>query len=228
MLLCIVGIAIYAGAWVANLKKDLKHLPCNKHNDILDKLAEKLDKRDEMISRIEKKLDTQPCADHSKRLSKHEDKMGNSEALLHRMEGQLEILVSNSIAKSNGTIRNRSGRAFSAKNSPRVLNENGISLLKDCGGCEFLDTYMDYFVSRIRGLQPKTALDVEDLALAVLQTAINEDMFIPIKNWVYHAPERVLIEPDGTHTKREVCMDDIIFVLSLPLRDRYLEQNHID
>ena len=139
------------------------------------------------------------------------------------MEGQLELLVQNSIEKGNRKIKKKSGLAFSAKHSPRQLNGNGIELLNDCGGKEFLETNMDFFIGKMEKLQPKTALDVEDMALAVLQTHTNEDMFIPLKSWVYNAPSREIKNPNGSTRIQDVDLDDVIFVLSLPLRDKYLE-----
>lgn len=125
--------------------------------------------------------------------------------------------------KNNQKIRKKSGLAFSAKNSPRQLNQNGEELLRDSGGRELLERNMDFFINKIEKLQPKTALDVENMALAVLQTHTNEDMFIPIKNWIYNAPAMELKNPDGSTRSQEVDIDDVIFVISLPLRDRYLE-----
>ena len=78
-------------------------------------------------------------------------------------------------------------------------------------------------IYKIEKLQPKTALDVEDLALAVLQTHTGDDMFISLKSWVYNAPSRVIKNPDGSTRTQDVDLDDVIFVLSLPLRDKYLE-----
>ena len=156
-------------------------------------------------------------------MDRHDEQLADTRAMMSRMEGQLELLVQNSIEKNNQKIRKKSGLAFSAKNSPRQLNQNGVELLKDSGGREFLDRNMDFFIRKIEKLQPKTALDVENMALAVLQTHTNEDMFIPIKSWIYNAPAMQLKNPDGSTRSQEVDIDDVIFVISLPLRDRYLE-----
>lgn len=45
----------------------------------------------------------------------------------------------------------------------------------------------------------------------------------PLKSWVYNAPVRKIYRPDGSEEMTEVSVDDILFVLSLPLIDRYLE-----
>ncbi len=170
-----------------------------------------------------KGIDDLPCSHHTSKIEKHDEQFADTRALMSKMEGQLELLVQNSVEKSNRKIKKKSGYAFSAKHSPRHLNQNGIALLSDCGGNEFLNANMGFFIDKMEKLQPKTALDVEDMALAVLQTSTNEDMFIPLKSWVYNAPSRVLSNSDGSTRTQDVDLDDVIFVLSLPLRDRYLE-----
>lgn len=170
-----------------------------------------------------KRIDDLPCPHHTSKIEKHDEQFADIRALMGRMEGQLELLVQNSIEKGNSKIKKKSGVAFSAKNSPRQLNQNGIELLNDCGGREFLDANTDFFIGKIENLQPKTALDVEDMALGVLQTHTNEDMFIPLKKWVYNAPSRELRDSNGSTRTQDVDLDDVIFVLSLPLRDKYLE-----
>ena len=167
---------------------------------------------------ISKRIDDLPCPHHTSKIDKHDEQFADTRALMSRMEGQ-----QNSIEKGNRKIKKKSGLAFSAKHSPRQLNGNGIELLNDCGGKEFLETNMDFFIGKMEKLQPKTALDVEDMALAVLQTHTNEDMFIPLKSWVYNAPSREIKNPNGSTRIQDVDLDDVIFVLSLPLRDKYLE-----
>lgn len=171
------------------------------------------------------KLEELPCEKHSALLEGHSSQISETRALLSRMEGQLEILVANSIERGNQKIRSKSGGTYSAKHSPRRLNDNGISLFKDSGADKFLAEHKDHFLEKIAQLQPKTALDVEDLALAVLQTSTNEDIFIPLKNWVYNAPARRLRDENGNIINQEVDLNDVLFVISLPLRDMYLEAN---
>ncbi|MDE6019398.1 MAG: hypothetical protein K2H01_00150, partial [Ruminococcus sp.] len=72
-----------------------------------------------------------PCSHHNEKIDSHDNQLTDTRVLLSRMEAQLEILVTNSIEKSNKKIRSKSGSAFSAKHSPRRHNENGIYLLKE-------------------------------------------------------------------------------------------------
>lgn len=170
-------------------------------------------------------IDSLPCSRHNIRLDSNERQIADTRALLSKIEGQLELLVQSTIDKGTQKIRRKSGATFSAKHSPRTLNENGQNLLRNCGGIQFLESNMPFFISKIEQLQPKTALDVEDMALAVLQANTNDDMFIPIKNWIYKAPAQEIKSPEGNVLKQEIDMDDILFVMSLPIRDRFLEQH---
>ena len=85
----------------------------------------------------EAKVEALPCAHHASKMDRHDEQLADTRAMMSRMEGQLELLVQNSIEKNNQKIRKKSGLAFSAKNSPRQLNQNGVELLKDSGGPEY-------------------------------------------------------------------------------------------
>ena len=114
---------------------------------------------------------------------------------------------------------------FSQKMSPRRLNEAGEKLLADIGGLAFLDTNKGILISCIEERKPKTALDVEESALLVLYDHLDDDMFIGMKQWVYNSPSRRL-KIDGEERDYTVTMNDVCFVLSLPLRDMYLDLHH--
>jgi len=72
---------------------------------------------------------------------------------------------------------------------------------------------------------PKTALDVENMSLAVLRVNSDKDLFTRLKNWVYNAPAREIVKEDGDKISKEITFDDVLFVISLPLRDRYLAEH---
>ena len=113
---------------------------------------------------------------------------------------------------------------FSQKHSPRELNEAGKQLLADINGEEFLNKNKETLIKGIDDKTPKTALDVEESALEVLYSLIDNDMFIDIKNWVYNSPSRKLTI-DGVEREYTITMNDVCFVLSLPLRNMYLAQH---
>ncbi len=168
------------------------------------------------------KIDALPCSHHSTKIEKHDEQFADSKAAICRIEGQLDLLVKTLIPKQKKRIQ-RAAPCFSGKHSPRQLNQNGVELLKDSGADKFLDANMDFFIKKMEVIAPKTAYDVEDLASTVLLAESDDDIFIPLKSWVYNAPARQLKNDDGTTKMQDIELDDIIFVMSLPLRDRYLK-----
>ena len=83
-----------------------------------------------------------------------------------------------------------------------------------------------FLFGEIDKLSPKTALDVETSALIALRINQNNDIFDDIKNWVYLEPSRTIYNKEGNpdHTA-DVVLDDVLFVISLPLRDAYLAEH---
>ncbi len=168
------------------------------------------------------KIETLPCAYHSTKIEKHDEQFADSKAAVHRIEGQLDLLIKTLVPKQKKRVQ-RAAPSFSGKHSPRQLNQNGVELLKDSGADKFLDANMNFFIKKMEVIAPKTAYDVEDLASTVLLAESNDDMFIPLKSWVYNAPTRQLVNEDGTTKMQDIELDDVIFVMSLPLRDKYIE-----
>ncbi len=111
---------------------------------------------------------------------------------------------------------------FSRKASPRRLNDLGSLLLSNCEGLAFIDENKSVLFQWIDEKNPKTALDVEKSALEVLIENVDNDIFNRLKNWVYNSPS-MEVEQDGETKEVTVTMRDVCFVISLPLRDAYLE-----
>ena len=110
---------------------------------------------------------------------------------------------------------------FSVKMSPRKLNEEGLKLLEEIHGDEFLAANSALFINAIQAKNPQTALDVEVSAHDVLIESLNSEIFNELKYWVYNSPTRQ-ININGKVEDYSVTLSDICFVLSLPLRDKYL------
>lgn len=110
-------------------------------------------------------------------------------------------------------------KVFSVKNSPRKLNEIGEKVYADINGEEFLNANEEFLFSLIDTYHPKTALDVENAAHAVCAVSTENEIFNGIKNYVYNSPSYKM--PDDK--LYDLTLPDICFVLSLPLRDRYLK-----
>ena len=113
--------------------------------------------------------------------------------------------------------------AFSMKKSPRVLNELGNQIFSQINGAEFLETNKSFFFRLIDERKPKTALDVEISARVVCVESSNDDIFNDIKLFVYNAPSMTIPTDDGKSKRYDLSLEDICYILSLPLRDMYLE-----
>lgn len=165
---------------------------------------QRIGKNEREIAEVEKKVSELPCK-------------AREEQYL-RILGKLETISLALVATKPSTLN-----ALTIKQSPRQLNTYGKSLFDDCEGALFLEENKDFLLAEIEKRQPKTALDVEVLANEVLMLNLGMDIFNRLKNWVYDSPTRKLKTPEGEEVDHIVSMGDICIVLSLPLRDMYLE-----
>lgn len=112
---------------------------------------------------------------------------------------------------------------FSMKKSPRVLNGLGERVFSEIHGKEFLESNRDLFFGRIDSKRPKTALDVEMYANLACSELTDSDIFNDIKSYVYNAPSLSIPDGDGGSRRYDLALSDICYILSLPLRDMYLD-----
>lgn len=167
-----------------------------------EKKAAEADAKLGKVDELGKTVDALPCSKHDESFAKI-------------MEAITEI-------KTFLIVKNpKTATLFALKHSPLSLNEEGKKLFEDIKGEEFLSANKETLIACIDGKTPKTALDVEESALEVLYEHLDDDMFIGMKQWVYNSPSRKLMI-DGTERDYTVTMNDVCFVLSLPLRDMYL------
>ncbi|MBQ0154733.1 MAG: hypothetical protein KBS70_08145 [Bacteroidales bacterium] len=113
---------------------------------------------------------------------------------------------------------------FSAKKSPRALNELGMKVFADMNGSAILEENKDWLFEKISAKNPQTALDVEAAAINACAQLVTDDKANDVKVFVYNYP----IQKDGGGNEVEVTLQNALFILSLPLRDMYLvEHPHI-
>lgn len=155
------------------------------------------------IVKMENAIKVLPCAAHEQINQKILDKLTTITTYLITRDSKASLI-------------------FSQKKSPRKLNAFGEQLFKDCGGQKFLDQNSEELLAAIAAKDPGTALDVENLAIEVLISRLDSGIFNELKQWVYNSPS-LKIEIQGQGQEYAVTMNDICFVLSLPLRDMYLE-----
>ena len=184
---------------INSIKEKVDNLPCSKHDEMFDKINEKLN----VIDSIKEKVDNLPCSKHDEMFDKINEKLN---------------VIRTALTIGNPMLANY----LSQKNSPRELSEDGKKLFTDIKGEEFLHKNKDILIKGIEDNNPKTPLDVEELSFKVLLHLIDDDMYIGMKNWVYNSsPRKILV--DGIEKSYDITMLDVCFVLSLPLRNMYLE-----
>lgn len=111
--------------------------------------------------------------------------------------------------------------ALTQRHSPRTLNDLGLEILRLMDGRKFLEENKEALFARIDLRKPKTALDLEQLAIFVCAEQANEDYFIPIKKFVYNCPAVTI----GENKPFDVTLDSACYVLAFPLRDMYLDEH---
>jgi hypothetical protein len=111
-----------------------------------------------------------------------------------------------------------SASIFSIKTSPRALNELGKQIFNDIDGAGFLEENKEALFKFITESNPMAELDVEQAANAACLSLTPTLAFKRLKDFVYNSPA-IEVENDK---KYEISLNDICFILSIPLRDMYL------
>lgn len=108
------------------------------------------------------------------------------------------------------------------KKSPRQLTEIGKKILNLVDGEQFLIDNKEQLFKIMDTYHPKTKLDVQNVALTVLLYYTSTDAFNHIKDIIYDLPEF-----DTEKGKYELTLNDVCFVMSLPLRDMYIKEHNL-
>lgn len=164
-------------------------------NEKYDSLDKKIDKVKEDI---ESRISRLPCDVHSDRLS-------DTEKDVAFFRGKTEFILS-------------------AKQTPRTLNKYGQELFQEIDGESFLAENKQKLFDFIDAESPKTAYDVEADARKAVHSLTDDDSFNRIKVWLYNSPAKK-IEVEGKETEYCFSLEDACFVISLPLRDMYIESH---
>lgn len=107
----------------------------------------------------------------------------------------------------------------------RELTEKGRTLYNLIGGDQFLQAHKSRLFEQIDIQNLRTAYDVQEYAYVVLLWLKDDPIFDDIKCILYNAPATEIQNEDDTTSTHEYGISDACFVLSLPLRDMYLEEH---
>lgn len=119
------------------------------------------------------------------------------------------------------------GRRFTVKNSPRKLNGLGERVYREIEGEAFLEAHGARLAGMIAERKPKTAYDVDRYATEACLLISDDDIFNGMKDFVYNAPSYMVEGEDGKEHPYDLTLEDVCFILSIPLRDRYLKETNI-
>ncbi len=168
-------------------------------NRKIDRVEDSLNKKmDNLEKKIDLKFSGLPCEVHSEKISEVDKSVAY-------VKGQTEFILS-------------------AKQSPRALNQYGLELFRDIDGNKFLEQNKHRLFAFIDAESPKTAYDVEEDAKRAVFSLRDDDSFNEIKVWLYNSPAKK-IKIGGKETDYCFALEDACFVISLPLRDMYLEEH---
>lgn len=188
---------------------------CGKFIQKVSYHEKKLDEQGKNIDRLVHLVET-----HDHRISSMQDDVVEVKRDLSILKNDFSDLRV-AIASINGALSlNLNGMNFSVsgKHSPRTLTEIGEKIYKDMNGENFLQKNKDELFAYIDRSAPKTAYDVENEARMACLSKVSTDMFIEIKSFLYNYST---IDVNGR--PYEVTLLDACSVLSLPLRDMYLD-----
>ena len=170
------------------------------------------------IESARKKVESAPCQEHEKKL----DKLEESNKIIAATH-DIVIEIGRWISKRDKKMID----LFVSKGSPYLITNIGFQLLEMSGGKKVIDNNLEFFIHEIRELNPKTPYDAEDYAFSVVLKNIGNEIFNPVKNFIYYSPEKIEMHDPDANLKIEVhiSMEGILNVMSIYLRDKYIEEN---
>lgn len=213
ILVLLILAFVYLIWWTSSMWFKIKNLPCDTHTTQIKEHSEKVNS----VSHL-------PCSRIEHAVESHEERIRTTENALSRIEGLIQGLYRLPMKMQENDF-SCDIEMMSQKHSPRALNQNGLMLFEELHGQQFLEENKGLFFSTIDSLAPKTALDVEMFSYSALRIKSSEDCFNKIKNWVYNAPSLDIIDEKGDKKKKDISFDTVLFVLSIPLRDMYLNEH---
>ena len=105
---------------------------------------------------------------------------------------------------------------YSNENSPRVINELGKQLFVESRASKLFQEINQELIAELESKKFDSLLELERSSLSVLIEKMNDPRFKDIQNFAFEHP---------TYQKQALTYMDILFVMSLKLRDVYIEKH---
>ena len=158
----------------------------------------------------------------SQRMEEIEKKTSNADCKVHKEN--IEKIKEHNLPQRVEQIEKKVSHAdCEVNNSPTKLTDFGNKILEELDGINFINDNKEYLIARLDEEKPRTALDVENSALMVFVNFCSSEKFDGIKNFIYNSPEYNIKDKNGCDKKYNLNLIDVYFILSIPLRDLYLE-----
>lgn len=172
-------------------------------------------------------IDQLPCSEHTSSIAAHNEGLASLSATLKSVDSKIEMLIK--LIPLSGhpkePLLSDDIPALSQKRSPKVLNPNGRLIEDIFKTKDFVSVNKDWLLDALASFNPKTALDVEIFSLAALRVSKDDTRFNSIKDAVYQSPAVELTLSGGEKKLVEISLEDVLFVISLELRDEYLSRH---
>jgi hypothetical protein len=116
---------------------------------------------------------------------------------------------------------------FIRKNSPYAITGIVRQLLEESGAKKTIDNHIDFFIKEREAINPKTPYDVEDQSMSLVFRNMSNEIFGPVKNFIYYAPDRLeRTDPDTGQTREiEISYPALLNVMAIYLRDQYMKKH---
>ena len=169
----------------------------------------------------------------SKKTSEKIDRISNS---LKEVEEQLRLYQQ--LMPQLLTVRNQHTIAeditLTTKVAPspeataiKRLNRNGNIITEKFALDDFFHSNKNWLIGEVEKFNPKSALDVEMCSMAALRIASDDDRFIDLKYAIYFSPTLDLYASELISKKVEITLDDVLYVLSISLRDASIAKHRV-
>jgi len=155
-----------------------------------------------------------------KKINAIENRLNAIEIRINILEDKLNALVV-SVGKISMYIITEKGLGTNVfvADSPIELAKTGLEILDACGGKQYIENNLFHLIRAIEDRAPKSALDVQHYAHAVLTERSADDAFTVIKDYVFQNPVHFV-----TPARRFILdIDTIVQIMAINLRNRYLE-----
>lgn len=199
------------------------------------------------MEQLENKLNTMPCSVNTSAIKDVNIKVNDIDNKVNDLrktenivsdQGKLLNDILHSLRRNNEILSNISRWVMkmdvdmieelvidetTLKYSPRQLTDFGKEIFNSVNGEEFLQKNKEIFFEVIKSRKPLTAFDVEELANWALVIKSDSEIFNEIKNYLYELPTQTRVK-DGKEYFYELKLNTVCRVLSIRLRDMYLEE----